>query len=180
MAENSKSGKRTRDARDARSAGAVRDVLPEDLNAAGYVGAYRFPDNSRRRIPGVIYLIVATGCAVGASAADENAVLVNDGVLLAAGILAATGLFSLAAGWKMTVDEKKALLLATKAVGFPVGHSSAQQVWRGWRSRPTWRLFCYSSDEPPTKRGLVMIDAVDGSVVEKLVEDNPEADGRGE
>jgi hypothetical protein len=47
-------------------------------------------------------------------------------------------------------------------------------VWRGWRSRPTWRVFCYSAEEPPTKRGLVLIDAIDGSQVECLVEDNPE------
>ena len=36
-----------------------RDQLPDDLNAAGYVGPYKFPDNSRRRIPGVIYLVIS-------------------------------------------------------------------------------------------------------------------------
>jgi hypothetical protein len=29
----------------------IRDALPEDLNAAGYVGPYLFPNNNRRRVP---------------------------------------------------------------------------------------------------------------------------------
>lgn len=167
------------DTRTRRDDGVIRDALPADLDASGYVGPYKFPDNSRRRIPGAIYLLVAAACAtVGAIAAD-GAVLVNDGLFLAAGILLVVGAYSISSGWRMSVDEQKALLLATKAVGFPVGHSSAQQVWRGLRSRPTWRLFCYSAEEPPTKRGLVLIDAVNGRTVAKLVEDNPEASAAG-
>jgi hypothetical protein len=76
----------------------------------------------------------------------------------------------------MTVDERDALVRATQAVGFAVGHASAQQVWRGLRSRPTWRVFCYSAQEPPRQRGLVLVDAIDGRVVECLVEDNPDQD----
>ena len=37
----------------------VRDQLPQDLDASGYVGPYQFPDNSRRRVPGAIYLVIA-------------------------------------------------------------------------------------------------------------------------
>ena len=37
----------------------VRDTLPEDLDASGYVGPYLFPNNSRRRVPGVIYMVFA-------------------------------------------------------------------------------------------------------------------------
>ena len=74
----------------------------------------------------------------------------------------------------MHVDEKQALVAAQQAVGFPVGHASAQQVWRGLRSRPTWRVLCYSAEEPPEQRGLVLVDAVDGRVLQHLVEDNPE------
>ncbi|MFM8775379.1 MAG: hypothetical protein ACKOEH_00545, partial [Actinomycetota bacterium] len=44
----------------------------------------------------------------------------------------------------------------------------------GFRSRPTWRVMCYSAQEPPLQRGLVLIDAVDARVVECLVEDNPD------
>jgi hypothetical protein len=46
--------------------------------------------------------------------------------------------------------------------------------WRGLRSRPTWRILLYSADEPPTQRGLVLVDAVEGGVVEHFIEDNPE------
>ena len=35
----------------------VRDALPEDLDASGYVGPYLFPNNNRRRVPGVLYLV---------------------------------------------------------------------------------------------------------------------------
>jgi hypothetical protein len=80
----------------------------------------------------------------------------------------------------MHVDEKQALVAAQGAVGFAVGHASAQQVWRGLRSRPTWRVLVYSSENPPRKRALVLIDAIDGSVVEHLTEDNPEEDWQDE
>jgi hypothetical protein len=33
---------------------------------------------------------------------------------------------------------------------------------------------CYSAEDPPTTRALVLVDAVDGRVVEHLSEDNPE------
>ncbi len=152
----------------------VRDELPDDLHAAGYVGAYKFPDNSRRRIPGAIYLAVAALVFVVAVVADD-AVVVNDGWLWAALALAAAGIISISSGWKMRVDERQALVSAQQTVGFPVGHASAQQVWRGLRSRPTWRVLCYSAEEPPLRRGLVLVDAVDGRVMESLVEDNPDA-----
>jgi hypothetical protein len=42
------------------------------------------------------------------------------------------------------------------------------------RSRPTWRVFCYSAEEPPLRRGLVLVDAVNGTVLEKLTEANPD------
>ena len=66
-------------------------------------------------------------------------------------------------------------IAAQRAIGFPVGHASAQQVWHGFRSRPTWRVLCYSAEEPPTRRGLVLVDAVDGAVLQHLVEDNTES-----
>ncbi len=151
-----------------------RDQLPDDLNAAGYVGPYRFPDNSRRRIPGVIYLTIAAVCVVLWLVAHDSVAWVNEGFLWAALLLAAVGVFSITSGWRMHVDEKEALVAAQQAVGFPVGHASAQQVWRGLRSRPTWRVLCYSTEDPPERRGLVLVDAIDGTVVERLVEDNPE------
>jgi len=35
-------------------------------------------------------------------------------------------------------------------------------------------FFCYSAEEPPRKRALVLVDAVDASIVEQLVEANPD------
>ena len=151
----------------------IVDELPDDLDASGFVGAYQFPDNSRRRWPGVIYLVLAAGCVAVYASGDGP--IVNDGWLLAAVLLGIMGTISITSGWRMHVDEKDALVAAQQAVGFAVGHASAQQVWRGLRSRPTWRVLCYSAEEPPRRRGLVLVDAVDGSIVEQLVQDNPEA-----
>ena len=155
----------------------VRDELPDDLNAAGYVGPYKFPDNSRRRIPASMYLVIAALCLVlWLVRKGDNPVFVNRGMILGACLLGALGLFSLTSGWRMRVDEKEALVVATRAVGFPVGHASAQQVWRGLRARPTWRVLCYSAEDPPRRRGFVLVDAVDGRMIEQLTEDNPEQD----
>lgn len=151
----------------------IRDELPEDLDPTGFVGPYQFPDNSRRRWPGVIYLVVAAVCVVVYVLATDSAI-VNGGLVVAAVVLAAVGIFSITSGWRMHVDEKDALVAAQQALGFPVGHASAQQVWRGVRSRPTWRVLCYSAEDPPMQRGLVLVDAVDGTVVEQLSENNPE------
>ncbi|MFN6118145.1 MAG: hypothetical protein ACK5CE_00680 [Actinomycetes bacterium] len=156
----------------------LRDQLPDDLNAKGFVGPYQFPDNSRRRRPAVIYLAIAVVCAVvwAANRGDDGSPLVNEGWLWAAVVLAAVGIVSFTSGWRMQVDEKQALVAAQGAVGWPVGHASAQQVWRGFRSRPTWRVLVYSAENPPRQRGLVLVDAVDGTIVEHLTEANPEDD----
>jgi len=151
----------------------LRDELPDDLDPTGFVGPYQFPDNSRRRWPGVIYLVVAA-LAVGVHVFAEDSPIVNGGWLVGAAVLAAMGVISITSGWRMRVDEKDALVAAQRACGFAVGHASAQQVWRGLRSRPTWRVLVYSAEEPPRRRGLVLVDAVDGRVVEQLVEDNPD------
>jgi hypothetical protein len=156
--------------------GEIRDELPADLQAHEFVGAYEFPDNSRRRIPGAMYLAVAVGCLVLWLVRKDDSVLLNRGFLLAAVILGALGVFSITSGWRMLVDEKEALLNASAVVDFPVGHASAQQVWRGIRSRPTWRVLAYSAEEPPQRRAFVLVDAVDGRVVEHLVQENPVED----
>jgi len=128
-------------------------------------------------LPGVIYAVLAVVCLVVWKIADSNeSTLVNRGLVFAAVVLAVMAVISITSGWRMTVDESDALVIATREVGYPVGHASAQQVWRGIRSRPTWRIFCYSAEEPPLRRGLVLVDAVNGSVVECLVEQNPEAE----
>ena len=153
----------------------LRDELPADLDPSAFVGPYEFPDNSRRRWPGVIYLVIAAVC-VGVYVGFEDAAIVNTGWLVAAAVLAAVGVFSITSGWRMHVDETEALAAAQQALGFPVGHASAQQVWRGMRSRPTWRVLCYSAEDPPAQRGLVLVDAIDGRIVEHLRENNPDLD----
>ena len=153
----------------------IRDALPEDLNAAGYVGPYLFPNNNRRRVPGYLYIGTAVVLvAVWLLRRGDGPVLVNTGWLWAAAALAIVGAYSIAAGWNLDVDERDALVVAVREVGFPVGHASAQLGWRGWLSRPTWRILVYSAEDPPAKRGLLLVDGVDGEVVEGFVEDNPE------
>lgn len=152
----------------------VRDELPEDLNAAGYVGPYVFPNNNRRRIPGYLYLMVAAALVAAWLVAGSDAVLVNGGYLGAAILLGLLGAYHLLSGYDLDVDERDALVLASRTVGFPVGHASAQLGWRGLRSRPTWRILLYSSEDPPATRGLVLVDGVDGEIVAHFTEDNPE------
>lgn len=151
-----------------------RDELPADLDVTGYVGPYQFPDNNRRRIPGALYLAVAAGCVALWATRGDHGVLVNDGFLWAGVLLAAVGAYNLTAGWSLKVRETDALARAARTVGFPVGHASAQLGWRGLRSRPTWRILLYSAEDPPARRGLVLVDGIDGEVVGHFVEDNPE------
>ena len=153
--------------------GSVRDRLPEDLDITATAGPYIFPDNRRRRIPGMLYLTLAAVTAVVTLVAADST-LVNGGLLVGAAGLALVGAYHLQAGWHVSYDEREALVGATRAVGFPIGHASAQMTWRGLRSRPTWRILLYSNESPPDRRGLVLVDAVDGSIVAQFVEDNPE------
>ena len=153
----------------------VSDELPEELDASNFVGPYMFPDNNRRRIPAVLYVIMgAAAIAVWSLTRNGQPVLVNGGVLAGGIALVLFGAYSYQAGFDLEVDERDALVAATRTVGFPVGHASAQLGWRGLRSKPTWRILVYSSEEPPTKRGLVLVDGIRGDVLEHFVEDNPE------
>ncbi|MGI8662315.1 MAG: hypothetical protein ACR2LQ_03780 [Acidimicrobiales bacterium] len=151
-----------------------RDALPEDLDSTDYVGPYLFPNNNRRRVPGILYVVIGLGSIALWAAKHDGGVLVNGG-FLAAGIgLIVFGAYSYQAGFDLEIDERDALVEASRAVGFAVGHASAQLGWRGLRSRPTWRILLYSSEEPPLQRGLVLVDGVDGGTIEHFVEANPE------
>ena len=154
--------------------GDVTDALPDDLDASAYVGPYVFPNNNRRRVPGYLYLGLGATCVALWTAFGRGGVLVNEGFLGAGALLVVIGAYHLVAGWNLDVDERDALVAATKEVGFAVGHASAQLGWRGLRSKPTWRILLYSAEEPPSKRGLVLVDGVDGEIVDHFVEDNPE------
>ncbi len=150
------------------------DQLPADLQPDLVDhDEYIFPNNNRRRIPGYLYLGIAA-VLVAVYVLRGDGVFVNAGYLGVAALLAAFGVYSLVAGWNLDVDERDALVAAVGKVGFPVGHASAQMGWRGWLSRPVWRILLYSADEPPSKRGFVLVDGVDGAVIESFVEANPE------
>lgn len=151
----------------------VVDELPEELQPALVTGDYVFPNNSRRRIPAVLYAVFAAGCvAIFLTAGDSPAV--NGGWLGAAVLLGGFAVYSWLAGANLDVDERDALVAATKDVGFAVGHASAQLGWRGLLCRPTWRVLLYSAEDPPLQRGLIFVDGLDGRVLERIVEDNPE------
>lgn len=147
---------------------AAGDALPEDLDVTAYVGPYQFPGTHRRRIAGTIYLGLAVACAIGA------AIGANPGLVAAALLLVLIGGYHFLAAWPLRIDQTAALTVASRTVGFPVGHSSGQLGFRGLRSRPSWRILLYSADEPPSMRGLVELDGVDGRVLGEYTELNPE------
>ena len=140
-----------------------------------YVGPYQFPDIKRRRIPGAMYLGTGLVMVVAYFATRSgDPINVSKGFGLGGAVLIAVGGYHIVAGWPLAINQTEALGAASRQIGFPVGHASAQLGWRGFLSRPTWRILLYSAENPPAKRGLILIDAVDASVVGSLVHDNPE------
>jgi hypothetical protein len=148
--------------------GQHRDELPDDLDVTAYVGPYVFPDIRRRRIAGYIYIVLGLLTLWAAVSAS------NGGLLFGAVLLLLIAAYHFLAGWPLKVDQTEALAVASRTVGFPIGHASAQLSWRGLRSKPEWRILVYSADEPPSMRGLVELDAVDGTVLGEYTEQNPE------
>ncbi|MEZ5309715.1 MAG: hypothetical protein R2735_03815 [Microthrixaceae bacterium] len=150
------------------------DELPDDLDmAAAFVGPRTFPNNNRRRIPAAIYIL----CGLAAMAlyvSLPDSPLVNLGTLWAGVVLVLFGVYGMVAGWTLKVEENDALVSAAKYLGFPVGHSAAQLVWRGWLSKPTWRILTYSTEDPPKQRAIVVVDGITGDVLEGFAEPNPE------
>lgn len=143
------------------------DDLPEELDIT-VARPYQVPDNRKRRIAAWCYVVGAAACGAGAASSG------NGGLTAAAVFLALVAAHHFAAAWPLRLDETGALAASAAAAGFPVGHASAQLAWRGLRSRPVWRVLLYSADEPPSKRGLVELDAVDGEILGTYTEDNPE------
>jgi len=153
----------------------IRDQLPDELDVSGYVGQYTFPDIARRRIPAVIYLVIAALCfLLWVTHRGPSHVLVNEGFFWVAVALALVGLYHWAAAWTLNVGQTDALVAAVRRVGFPVGHASAQLGWSGLRSRQVWRILLYSAEDPPQRRGVVLVDGVSADVLFDFVEDNPE------
>lgn len=132
---------------------AERLDIEEELDS-NLVGPYRFPPPSRRRVSAWILLGFGTVAAVS----------FPGGWMVGLGFAALAG-WLFAASWPLGVDEHRALRTAGGAVGFPVGHASAVVRFTGWRARPRWSVVVYSATEPPDRRALVLVDAVDGSVI---------------
>jgi hypothetical protein len=144
------------------------DDLPADLDVTAYVGPYLFPSPRRRLVAGACLVVVGSAGLLGFAAS-------GNGGLLAGGVtLFVVAAYHAMTAWRLAVDQTEALLVATRTVGFPVGHASAQLTWRGLRSRPTWRILLYSADSPPSQRGLVELDGVDATVLGDYAEANPE------
>ena len=149
------------------------DELPEDLDITGLVGPYEFPNNSKRKIASVLYLVVAAICIWLGAAVDSP--LVNNGLVVVGVGLGVFAIYSFVIAVDTKVEETDALAIAGATVGFPPGHAAAQMSWRGWLSRPTWRILLYSDETPePAQRAIVIVDGVSGDVLEHFVEDNPE------
>lgn len=129
-------------------------AIEEELDS-NVEGEYRFPSPTRRRISGWIY-VIAAGVSVFAF---------EGGWIVAIGF-AALAVWQFLSSWPLNVDEHEAMTTAAASVEFAIGHSSASVRFHGWRSRPRWSVMLYSAAEPPDRRALVVVDAVDGEVVE--------------
>ena len=146
-----------------------RDELPADLDVTGYVGPYLFPPMTRRRIPATMYLVLARRVPGRLRTVVERRTPRRRDRARARRRVP----LRVRRGHS-NIDQTEALLIASRTVGFAVGHSSAQLAWHGLRARPVWRILLYSADAPPTMRGLVQVDAVDGTVMGEYTEPNPE------
>lgn len=122
---------------------------------------YRFPSPARRRIAGFVYIVGGVICGL----------TFDGGWWVCLGFLGLAA-WQFASAWPLAIDEKDAMTTAASHVDFPIGHASASVRFYGWRSRPRWSVVMYSATEPPDRRGLVVVDAVSGVVVEEpYVED---------
>lgn len=140
--------------------------VPDDLDAEA-IGPYSVPDVARRRRASLVYVVSAVVVGVGVALGLPVGMLaMGIGFLLIA-------VYHWLAGWHLRVRESAALEEASRVSEFAVGHASAAVNFSGWRSRPIWNVLIFAADEPPSARGLVRVDAVDGHVVETYFESIP-------
>ncbi len=99
------------------------DSLPDELNVTAYVGPYIFPDIRRRRIAATILAIISV-IGLGAGISADNIGVIVGGVVV--GIIS---LWFFLAAWPLAIDQTEALAIASRTVGFAVGHASAQIGW---------------------------------------------------
>lgn len=138
--------------------------VPEDLDATQHA-PYTIPSTRRRRYAAWAHV---SGAALAALAPAAG---LPRGMWVIGGVLAAAAVWHLAAAWPIAVLDPAALDAANRETDFGVGHASAALGFDGWRARPVWSVLVFSADQPPSRRALVRVDAVDGTVVETYVED---------
>lgn len=136
---------------------AESEAVPDDLDSWA-LGPYEFPSPRRRRTSAWVYAIGAGLAAAGAISG------LPAGMWVIAAAFAALAVWHSVTAWPLNVGDGEALEVAAKAVTFPVGHSSGAVRFEGLRSRPVWNVLLYSADDPPSHRGLVLIDAVTGEL----------------
>ena len=146
---------------------AAAEGVPDDLQS-DVLGPYAVPDVARRRRTGGVYVVAAAITAFGVLFGLPG------GMWILVGFFLVVALYHLVAGWSLSVREDQALEVANRATEFPVGHASAAVGFVGWRARPVWNVLVFSADDPPTQRGLVRVDGLDGHVVDQYVETVPE------
>jgi hypothetical protein len=129
-------------------------AIEEELDS-NVEGEYRFPAPARRRLSGWVYLV-----------AGLIALFAFEGGWIVAIGFGALATWQFLTSWPLDVAEHEAMTTAAAAVDFPIGHSSASVRFHGWRSRPRWSVMLYSASEPPDRRGLIVVDAVTGEIVE--------------
>lgn len=149
------------------------DELPDDLVPSAARGKYSVPDNARRRRPAAVLLVFAAISAALWLTKSDGGVLVNDGFAYVSIVFLLLGLYFLASSKRVNVWEDDAIGTAKEATGLPGGTGRAQLAWRGLLGRPVWRVLMHDESGPVARRGVVIVDATDGSVVEHLTEDLP-------
>ncbi len=137
--------------------------VPDDLDATQRL-PYTIPSTRRRRTAALTYL------AGTVLAAGSVTVGLPTGMFVIAAGMAIVGTWHLVSSWEINVLDPEALETANRATDFAVGHASAAVGFDGWRARPIWNVLVFSADDPPSQRGLVRVDAVDGHVVEVYTE----------
>ena len=138
--------------------------VPDDLDATQHQ-PYTIPSTRRRRAAAAVYL---AGAALAASLVAAG---LPTGMFVIAAVMAIVAVWHLVSAWPINVLDPEALETANRATEFAAGHASAAVGFDGWRARPIWNVLVFSSDDPPSQRGLVRVDAVDGHVVEMYSEE---------
>lgn len=142
------------------------DKLPDDLDVTKYVGPYQFPSPRRRRTAAYSIVVISI-LSIIAGLISDNPVL-----MIAGGLGICIGVVFFFTAWPLNVNDLEALTSAASQAPFSVGHASAQLSFTGWLSKPMWRVVVFSSDEPPTQRGLVEINAVNKTIASVFFDRN--------